>query len=77
VSVDAVEAALELGGGFHLDADQTRTGWSEKQVPHRAFGPIRNDGWEVGRIKDDVVAFAVAVGAGDAEAVAGGGEGEG
>ena len=59
-----------------------------KQIPHRAFGSIRNgktlfagpvryDGWDVGGIEDEVVTLAVAVGAGDAEAVAGGSEGEG
>jgi hypothetical protein len=38
VGVDAVEAALELGGGFDLDADQARAGGGGKQVP---FGRLR------------------------------------
>ncbi len=72
VGVDAVEAAQELGGGFDLDADEARAGGrGEKQVPfgklragsHRAFGPVRNDRWEVrvvevGRIEDDGLEFA-------------------
>jgi hypothetical protein len=62
VGVDAVEAALELSGRFHLDADRAWAGGRRKQVPRRAFGPARNDKWDVSWSKDDVVAFAVAVG---------------
>ena len=91
VGIDAVESALELGGGFDLDADEPRVGGGRKQVRFvalrllRAGSPLRwlalrygwNHRWEMCGVEDDVVAFAVAVGAGDAEAVAGGGEGEG
>jgi len=91
VGVDAVEAALELGGGFDLDADEARACGARKQVPFGALRLLRagfpvpsfslrsgRDGrWDVRRVEDDVVAFAVAVGAGDAEAVACGGKGEG
>jgi hypothetical protein len=88
MGVDAVEAILELGGGFYLDADQARAGWGGKQVRFgrvRAGSPLRSlslrfgrdDRYNVRSVEDDVVAFAVAEGFGDAEAVAGGGEREG
>jgi hypothetical protein len=91
VGVDAVEAVLELGGRFDLDADEARARGGRKQVPFgalrllRAGSPLRSLSLRFGRddrcdvrgVENNVVAFAVAVGAGDAEAVAGGGQGEG
>jgi hypothetical protein len=80
VGVDVVEAVEQLGGGFDLDADEAGAGAIERQgAPLRSLW-LRiggDDGWEMGGVEDDVVAFAVAEGLGDAEAVAGGGEGKG
>lgn len=79
VGVDVVEAVEQLGGGFDLDADEARAGAIERQGPRlRSLSLLGgDDGWEMGGVEDDVVAFAIAEGLGDAEAVAGGGEGEG
>jgi len=56
VGVDTVESALQLGGGFDLDADEARVegelGGGEKRVPFgrlRAGSPLRSRSLRFGR----------------------------
>ena len=71
--VDAVKAVEELRGSFDLDSDQARASGNDEPVDplcSLSFG----SGWDcrrdVGRIEDQVVAFAFATGAGNSEVAA-------